>query len=127
MLLHEPGATATFWQSFPRSLFRPLRSLLKHTTPTDGSFTDLWLFTPEDLRRLCLQAGYHEVRVMGVGVLSTVLVNWYLLMALQFNWRSRWGVYPAYILRVWLDQMDRWLQNDAKVRMSPSLMVVAKA
>jgi len=117
VLLHEPSLSANYWQSFPLSL-------VKDTTLVSGPATDLWMFTPDDLCRLFLQVGYKHVNVMGTGVLSSVVVNWYLLLALKLNWRSNLGIYPAYILRAWMDGVERSVQKWNSH--SPSLMVVAK-
>ena len=120
IFFHEPSTTSIFWDSFPLSL-------LKNTTPTEDQvgFTDLWMFTPDDLWRLIQQAGFVNIKVLGTGILSAVFLNWYILTAIKMNWRSRFGVYPAYLLRSWFNRIDISLQSAIKTRISPSLMVIA--
>jgi ubiquinone/menaquinone biosynthesis C-methylase UbiE len=120
IFFHEPTTTASFWESFPLSVF-------KDTSPTDitGSFADLWLFEPDDLARLMRNAGFENVHILTSGILSALCLNWYLTLALRFNWRSRVGVYPAYVMRVWLTALDLRLQRVCKSSGSPSVMVLA--
>jgi ubiquinone/menaquinone biosynthesis C-methylase UbiE len=120
VFFHEPTTTSTFWESFPVSL-------LKDTSPTEdwAGFTDLWMFTICDLERLIKQAGFTEVRVFGSGILSAVLLNWYFFLAIKNSWRSNNWIYPAYLLKVWLTQLDLCIQG-IKARVSPSAMVVAQ-
>lgn len=121
VFLHEPTTASTFWESFPLSL-------LKDTSPTDatGGFTDLWVFEPDDLARLMAEAGLEDVRVFRSGMLSAFLLNWFFILAAKLNWRSRSGVYPAYLARIWLTQADLWLQRIHPIGRSPSVMVVAR-
>lgn len=119
VLLHEPNLNAIFWESFPLSL-------IKDTTPTEGSFTDLWMFKPEDLERLLDWAGFGSIRVLESGVLSAILINWYMILTIKLNLSSRFLVYPAYMLRFYLTKIDLAFQNGYKRFRSPSLMVVGR-
>ena len=118
---YEPTTTSTFWQSFPLSLLKDTRA-----TDATGNFTDLWTFDPADLTRLLEEAGFENVQVFGSGILGAFFLNWYLILATKLNWRSRLGVYPVYLMRVWLTQSDLWLQRLHPLHGSPSVMVVAK-
>jgi ubiquinone/menaquinone biosynthesis C-methylase UbiE len=120
VFFHEPSTTSTFWQSFPLSL-------LKNTTPTEDQvgFTDLWVFTSDDLRRLMEHAGFSFVQVLGTGIISSILMNWYTLTAIKLNWRSRTAMLPAYLLRSSLNRLDTLLRSVSKTSWAPSLMVLA--
>lgn len=120
LLLHEPSVTSAFWESFPLSL-------LKNTTLVNGGFTDLWMFLARDLYELAVSAGFTSVKILGTGILSSILLNWYLILAMKLNWQSKRGVFPAYRLREWLNQVDSSVQNSWKLRASPSLMLIAKS
>ncbi len=102
ILFHEPGERATFWESFPLSLF-------KDTTIREGPCTDLWMFAPEDLERLARQAGFSRVGAKGSGIVSAVLLNWYQLLLIRLGIRNRSLNYPSYRLRLWLAGLElRW-------------------
>jgi ubiquinone/menaquinone biosynthesis C-methylase UbiE len=116
-LLHEPNLNASFWESFPLSL-------LKNTSPIAG-FTDLWLFHPDDLVRLAVQAGFVTPVVQGTGVASGVLINWYLILLgkLAPGWAR--GFVAGYHLRRWLNNLEYRLRGGDSGRRAPSLMITA--
>jgi ubiquinone/menaquinone biosynthesis C-methylase UbiE len=120
VLFHEPTTTSIFWESFPLSLFKDTQP-----TATTGNFSDLWLFTPDSLVPVFEGAGFGNVRILGTGILSALLINWYLIVASKLRWQSRLGVYPAYLLRAWLNKLDLLFQPRWKQRRAPSIMVVA--
>jgi SAM-dependent methyltransferase len=116
VLLHEPNLNASFWESFPLSL-------LKNTSPI-GGFTDLWLFGPDDLVRLARESGFASPVVRGTGVMSGVLINWYLILVgkLAPGWAR--GLVAGYHLRRWLNTLEfRWRGSDPGG--APSLMLTA--
>jgi ubiquinone/menaquinone biosynthesis C-methylase UbiE len=117
MFLHEPSPTATYWESFPVSLVRD-------TTPTTG-FTDLWAFTPADLLALAGAAGFRDARVVGTGLLSAVLLNWFLILGIKMGWESRALLGPAYNLRAALNHLEWRLPRALRPGTPPSLMLTA--
>jgi ubiquinone/menaquinone biosynthesis C-methylase UbiE len=121
VLFHEPTTTSIFWESFPLSIFKDTRP-----TAESGNFTDLWLFTPDSLRPVFEEAGFADVRILGTGILSALLINWYLIVTSKLRSQSRAWVYPAYLLRAWLNKLDLLFQPRWKKRLAPSIMVVAR-
>jgi ubiquinone/menaquinone biosynthesis C-methylase UbiE len=119
VVLHEPSERSAFWESFPLSV-------VKDTTMRDGNFTDLWMFQPQELVDLVRSAGFHRARVMGTGIIGSLLVNWYLILALKFNLTSKKVVYPAYRFRDWLNYLDLGFNTAFKLNQSPSLLLVAQ-
>lgn len=115
-LLHEPGLHANFWESFPLSLIRDTR--------VTSSFTDLWLFTPADLSRLLSEAGFVEVAVVGTGLLSAVVVNWYLILCSKTH--GRLTPSPIYRMRARLNQLEARLTGTRLASHAPSLLVTAR-
>jgi ubiquinone/menaquinone biosynthesis C-methylase UbiE len=117
-LLHEPNLNADYWGSFPLSL-------LKDTEPQDG-FTDLWKFRPDDLRRLCEDAGFADVRVHGSGLLSAVVLNWSLIALVKLKAGTTWAAKAAYRLRLRLNGLELRWRRGRYVDTAPSLMLVAR-
>lgn len=116
-LLHEPNVNANFWESFPISLF-------KNTDPVEG-FADLWMFSPDDLRRLLAHGGFANVEVRATGLLSTVLINWYLILLHRFVPRWFGAIAAGYRLRLKMNEIEmQWPQNHRACR-APSLIVTA--
>lgn len=116
-LLHEPNVNANFWESFPVSL-------VKNTNPVEG-FTDLWMFSPDDLRRLLAHGGFANVEVRGTGLLSTILINWYLILLQRFVPRWFGAVAAGYRLRLKINEIEmQWPRNYRACR-APSLTVTA--
>lgn len=118
VLLHEPNLNASYWESFPLSL-------LKDTSPMSG-FTDLWLFAPDDLRRLLSRAGLECIRIAGTGRISGMLLNWHLLVLGKAGMAESRLAIPGYVARLGLNALeaawwrDRWLES------APSLLVRAR-
>jgi ubiquinone/menaquinone biosynthesis C-methylase UbiE len=117
-LLHEPNVNANFWESFPLSL-------LKNTDPREG-FTDLWMFRPDDLRRLFANEGFTGIRLQGAGVLSGVVLNWWLLVLGKLNAGSAWPAKAAYHLRLRLNRLELAWRNGRGLERTPSLMLTAR-
>ena len=120
VVFHEPSITSTFWESFPLSL-------LKDTSSRGGNFTDLWMFEPHDLLDLSRSAGFQSASVLGGGILGSIFVNWYLILGMKLHWESRSMVYPAYVLRNWLNYIELGSIGRRKWNRSPSLMLIAQA
>ena len=117
-LLHEPNLNASFWESFPLSL-------LKDTSPVEG-FTDLWAFTPDDLRRLFTHAGLGDVTVRGTGIVSGTLLNWYLLVLGKAGMIETAAAILGYGMRWRLNRLEtRWAAARWHER-APSLIVTAR-
>lgn len=117
VLFHEPTETAPLWESFPISLY-------KDTNLVSGNFTDLWMFTASDLRRLAFSAGFTDVRLYSSGMLSAVLINWLLIVSRKYRQSGLGRI--CYQLRVWIEAVDLSLQGPWKERCSPSIMLVAR-
>ncbi|MES2353806.1 MAG: class I SAM-dependent methyltransferase [Pseudomonadota bacterium] len=79
VVLHEPSLTATFFESFPWSLFKNIRI---------ENYTDLWQFDPGDLRRLLEQAGFTEIKILKTGVFANTLFGAFSIVINKF-W-PRW-------------------------------------
>jgi SAM-dependent methyltransferase len=118
ILLHEPGTSANFWESFPLSL-------LKDASPVTG-FTDLWMFDRKELERLVVEAGFSGATVNGTGILSGIVLNWLLILALKLDWHSRFPMYAAYALRTWMNKVEAKLPSWLKGSKPPSLMLIAR-
>lgn len=116
-LLHEPNVNANFWESFPLSL-------LKDTSPREG-FTDLWMFTTRDLRRLFVSAGFLDVKVAGTGLLSGVLVNWYLLVLAKIGLGRTRAMTAGYRLRLRMNASELKAARGSWIERAPSLLVKA--
>ena len=117
-LLHEPNVNASFWESFPLSLF-------KDTSPVDG-FTDLWVFAPGDLRRLCERAGLTDVSLRGTGILSGTLLNWYLLVLGKAGLTNSRAARAGFQARWRLNRLEvQWAPDSWHAR-APSLIVTAR-
>lgn len=117
-LLHEPNVNANFWESFPLSL-------LKNTDPREG-FTDLWMFRPDDLRRLFEQQGFSEIRLRGGGVLSGVILNWWLIVLGKLRASGGWPAKAAYRLRLRLNRLELAWRDGRWLDRAPSLMLTAR-
>lgn len=115
-LLHEPNVNANFWESFPLSL-------AKNTDPRDG-FTDLWMFRPEDLRRLFEDQGFVDVRIQGAGVLSAIVLNWWLIALGKLRAAGSAPARGAYRLRQHLNRLEMAARRH--VDRAPSLVLVAR-
>jgi ubiquinone/menaquinone biosynthesis C-methylase UbiE len=66
VVLHEPSISATFYESFPLSLFKDV---------VVENYTDLWQFEPDELTRLLYDAGFSKVDILTTGALSSVLLG----------------------------------------------------
>lgn len=117
-LLHEPNVNANFWESFPLSL-------VKNTDPREG-FTDLWMFQPVDLRRLFEAQGFADIRLRGAGVLSGVMLNWWLIALGKLHLARGWPAKAAYRLRVRLNRLELAWRDGRRVDGAPSLMLTAR-
>lgn len=112
---HEPTATATFWESFPRSLFRNVDM---------GSLTDIWLIKSNVITRLLLEAGFNEIKVYPNGLLSSLLVTpWQILLA-KLGISCHSNVISA--AKTVCDKVERGLPNSVLSRFAPSIAVVAR-
>jgi ubiquinone/menaquinone biosynthesis C-methylase UbiE len=116
--LHEPGLGAAFWESFPLSL-------IKDTSPTSG-FTDLWQFSPSDLRRLALEAGYADVRVIPSGLVSSMATNWYGIALHKLGVNRSAALKPLLETRLALAALGLRARPKLFENQAPSLMLVAK-
>jgi SAM-dependent methyltransferase len=121
VLFHEPTVTANFWDSFPLSLVRDTSCRQPR-----GMLTDLWVFTDEDLQRLLRAAGFESIRSFGSGILSSLLVNWYLIVGGKLGCRSKALMYPAYLVRLALGKIELTRPSMANKNAAPSLMMVAR-
>lgn len=118
VLLHEPATSANFWESFPISL-------LKDTSPTTV-FTDLWMFKRDDLQRLTMEAGFAHADVVGTGTISSVILNWLLILGVKLNWQRQFPLSSAYELRTWLNRFEARVPRALKKWSPPSLMLTAR-
>lgn len=116
--LVEPGVRTPFWQSFPLSL-------VKDTSPVAG-FTDLWQFTPSDLRRLALGAGYAEARVLSSGILSAIATNWYAIPLQKLGMNAPMALKPLFLARVALETVGLRVPSRLLEKNAPNLMLVVK-
>lgn len=117
ILFHEPTVSSPFWESFPISLF-------KDTNLVSGNFTDLWMFTASDIRRLASSAGFVDVGLYSSGMLSAVLINWFLIMTRKCGFSRLLGI--GYRIRARIESADLALQSSWKERFSPSIMLVTR-
>jgi SAM-dependent methyltransferase len=117
-LLHEPNVNANFWESFPLSL-------LKNTDPREG-FTDLWMFRPAELQRLFANQGFADIRLRGTGVLSGLMLNWWLIALGKLRADSGWSATTAYRLRLRLNGWELAWRDGRHVDRAPSLMLTAR-
>lgn len=73
VLLHEPSLTAPLLESFPVSFLKRTKGV--------PSLTDIWVFEPETLRRQLLELGCDDVKIVGAGLLPSLLVvPWQILL-----------------------------------------------
>jgi len=79
VVLHEPSLTATFFESFPWSVFKDIHV---------ENYTDLWQFDPSELHRMLEEAGFSEIRILKTGVLANVLLGTFSILVNKF-W-PRW-------------------------------------
>lgn len=79
VVLHEPSLTATFFESFPWSLFKDIHV---------ENYTDLWQFDPAELHRMLEEAGFSEIKILKTGVLANVLLGTFSILVNKF-W-PRW-------------------------------------
>ena len=126
LVLLEPGATAPFLQSFPQSLLRPVRRLLGKKQVVNPAFTDLWLFRPAEMTRLFFEAGFHSVKVWGTGLTSSLLLTFWMNVANKLQWPPSPWVYPIYLVKAWMDNLENRVAGQPMVKLSPNLMVLAK-
>lgn len=86
MVLHEPSLTATFFESFPLSLFKNI---------CVENYTDLWQFDSSELHRMLEEAGFSEIRILRTGVLANVLLGTFSTLVNKF-W-PRWDAVQVVI------------------------------
>lgn len=111
---HEPTATAPFWESFPRSLFKKI---------DDGSLTDIWLIQPEVIELLLKEAGFSQVEVFPVGLAASCTVTpWQLLLdkaGLPYQFSSLPDILRA------LHRLEGAVPGALMKRIAPSIAAVA--
>lgn len=118
IMLHEPSARANFWETFPVSL-------LRDTTYRSG-FTDIWQFEAERLAKVLSECGFESVQVLGTGMLSSLLLNWYLISMEKLRVRARWLIQPALGLRPILMRLEKPLRAIIPPNGFPSLLIAAQ-
>jgi hypothetical protein len=126
LLLHEPSTSAPFLQSFPQSLLGPVRRLLGKKRMVNPGFTDLWLFRPDDLQRLFCDAGFRSIKVWGTGLISGLTLTLWMNVAYKLKWRSHSWVFPTYLVKALMDKIESRIPGQAMIKLSPSLMVLAR-
>jgi ubiquinone/menaquinone biosynthesis C-methylase UbiE len=125
LLLLEPGTTAPFLQSFPQSLLGPLRRILGIKPPVPPSFTDLWLFRPAEMTQLFYEAGFRSVKLWGTGLISSLILTLWMNVAYKLRWPPSSWVYPIYLVKTLMDEIESRIPSQDMVRLSPNLMVLA--
>jgi len=110
---HEPTATAPFFESFPRSLFRNLDV---------GSLTDIWLIKPEVIEQIMRSIGFSEVHINSNGLSYSLLVTpWQILLAkLGLKNQNKFFTYA----KIWMDRLDYFVPNKIRKKYSPSICIV---
>jgi ubiquinone/menaquinone biosynthesis C-methylase UbiE len=79
VVLHEPSLTATFFESFPWSVFKDIHV---------ENYTDLWQFDASELHRMLEEAGFSDIKILKTGVLANVLLGTFSILVNKF-W-PRW-------------------------------------
>jgi ubiquinone/menaquinone biosynthesis C-methylase UbiE len=126
LLLHEPSTTAPFLQSFPQSLLGPVRRLLGKNKVVTPGFTDLWLFRPDDLQRLFVETGFRSIKLWDTGLISGLSLTLWMNIAYKLKWQSRSWVFPTYLVKALLDKIESRIPSQGMLKLSPSLMVLAR-
>jgi ubiquinone/menaquinone biosynthesis C-methylase UbiE len=115
ILFHEPNTTASFFQSFPISLYKD--------TTTD-SLTDVWVFPAQKLKETLEELNF-EVALYPTGILSSLLLHPFFIIFDKIN--KQWRHKPAFTsLRYFLDRADKILPMKLRLRYSPSIAYVCK-
>lgn len=117
ILFHEPSIRANYWETFPVSLFRD-------TTYSSG-FTDLWQFETDKLAAVLAASGFRNPIIIGSGILSSVLLNWYLIIASKLGIRHRLVLEPALRLRPFCNRLEAPLKSLLGTDYFPSLFLSA--
>lgn len=115
ILFHEPNTTASFFQSFPISLYKD--------TTTD-SLTDVWVFPTQKLKETLEVLGF-EVAMYPAGILSSILLHPLFIIFDKIN--KQWRHKPTFTsLRYFLDRMDKILPKQFRLKYSPSVAYVCR-
>lgn len=115
ILFHEPNTTASFFQSFPISLYKDT---------TSDSLTDVWVFPTQKLKKT-LESLNFEVKMYPSGILSSILLHPFFIIFDKIN--IQWRHMPTFItLRYFLDRMDIILTKKFRLKYSPSIAYVCR-
>lgn len=115
ILFHEPNTTASFFQSFPISLYKDT---------TSDSLTDVWVFPTQKLKKTLEELNF-EVALFPTGMLSSLLLHPIFIIFDKVN--KQWRHKPTFTsLRYFLDRADKILPMKFRLRYSPSIAYVCK-
>lgn len=117
ILFHEPSIRANYWETFPVSLIRD--------TTYNSGFTDLWQFETDRLADVLAKGGFGNPTVIGSGILSAILLNWYLVIAGKLGVKHRWALEPALRLRAFCHRLEAPLRALLRTDRFPSLFITA--
>jgi ubiquinone/menaquinone biosynthesis C-methylase UbiE len=117
VLFHEPSIRANYWETFPLSLIRD--------TTYNSGFTDLWQFEADRLASVLTDNGFKTPETVGSGVLSAILLNWYLIVINKLGIKQRFALEVALRLRALLLRLESPLKFLLRSDSFPSLFITA--
>lgn len=115
ILFHEPNITASFFQSFPISLYK--------NTQTD-SLTDVWVFPPSVLAPLMEKIGF-DISIYPAGIFSSILLNPLFIIMDKIKLTLRHQMIFVQ-LKSLVDKFDKILPAKVRLKYSPSVAYVCK-
>lgn len=114
---HEPSIRANYWETFPLSLIRD--------TTYNSGFTDLWQFETNRLANVLAGSCFKNPTIIGSGVLSAIIVNWYLIATSKLGVKHRWVLEPALRLRAFCHRLEAPFKSLLRTDSFPSLFITA--
>lgn len=116
IVFHEPSLTASFWESFPLSLFKDTRV---------NSLTDIWVISPSVIEELLYKTGFNVVKILPQELIASLIVTPLQIIMGKISRRHASSNFFVR-LKMLCSYIDLLLPMKFRLKYSPSLAIYAE-
>lgn len=115
IVFHEPSLTATFWESFPISLYKDTST---------ASLTDIWNISPSVITQLLSESGFSRIEISPSNLISSILITPLQIILSKLSLSS--NATAIVRMKIFCDRIERFLPKRMRYKYAPSVSIYAE-